>query len=300
MRSPGALPIMLLVTVVLVILSSFSSNDVNANNDEVLIVVTFPNLYKDLKHILCRNEKLYLIVYSGLDPHNYQVSPKDVVMLRKADVVISSGHTSLEQRLKFIVEEEKILDISTIEGIKVKLNNKTRQPNFHLFFLDPDNYIVVLSKITEKLNSINRHCTTYHLEKLAEITKAVKEAKKRISKINNTRKNVIASSLLLQYAIEWVGFDVKEYLVEEYKESISLRNLKYVNNMIEKDKIDFVVIAVDEKGRPLSKLDKILLDIAQNKGISVLKINIFSSNKATYEIINEICEVVEALGENYA
>ena len=297
MEKKGLVVVVLLAIIVSVVSAKYTIISRNTSDYEVLVVITFPSLYKDVKYILCDNEELYLVAPPSIDPHSYQISPRDLEALREADLVISSGHSPLEVKLESILGKKRILDISKIEQVEIKLDIKTGQPNFHLFFLDPDNYIAILSRIVDELNSINKHCTSYHNRKLEEIIKIVENAKKRVE-VSNIDGKVIVSSSLLQYVIEWIGFSIEEYLARDYRDSISLRDIKRISNMLRRGSIEYVVVALNEEGRPLSKLDKVLLDIAAKENVYVLKINLSLSSKAVYEIISEISREVVTLGDN--
>ncbi|MEM3892849.1 MAG: hypothetical protein QXR12_02735, partial [Thermofilum sp.] len=45
------------------------------------IAVTFPSLYEDVKALLCEGDTVVSIAPPGVDPHEYQLSPKDVELL---------------------------------------------------------------------------------------------------------------------------------------------------------------------------------------------------------------------------
>jgi len=142
----------------------------------VVVVVTFSYLKPDVERLMCGGV-LYSIVPPGVDPHEYQLKPSDQEVLRSADIVVSTGHTSFEQSIRGMVERGEIkailLDIIEDTGVKLKVNPVTKQYNYHMPVNDPVNYLLFLSKLVEVLVRLNPGSKECIYEKYARVVSNV-------------------------------------------------------------------------------------------------------------------------------
>jgi len=65
------------------------------SEDQVVVVVTFSYLKPDVERLLC-NGVVYAIAQVGVDPHEYQLKPSDIDVLKNADIIVSTAHTHFE------------------------------------------------------------------------------------------------------------------------------------------------------------------------------------------------------------
>ena len=63
-------------------------------------MVSFPNLAYDVGLLACEDDRIVSLAPAGSDPHEYQLTPEDVELLRRADLIISTGHVPFEARIK--------------------------------------------------------------------------------------------------------------------------------------------------------------------------------------------------------
>ncbi|MET1100861.1 MAG: zinc ABC transporter substrate-binding protein, partial [Pyrodictiaceae archaeon] len=114
------------------------------NDKGLLIVTTFPNLVWDIKQLVCKDDRVKSIVPLGVDPHEYQLTPSDIQLLAKADIIVSTAHTPFEEDIRSLTLEGKLyatlIEIPRIPGIRILRNPVTGQPNYHMLIYDPENY----------------------------------------------------------------------------------------------------------------------------------------------------------------
>ena len=133
----------LVVTTLFITLISFLTllavvpNVIKSSERGLYIVVTFPNLKYDVELITCKDDTVVWIAPPGVDPHSYQLTPKNVIDLKKADVIISSAHVPFELEIRDLVQRGEIkgilIEIPRIPDIKILKNPATGEFNSYAY-----------------------------------------------------------------------------------------------------------------------------------------------------------------------
>lgn len=183
----------LLIPIILTILVSKAS--------ALTIVTTFPSLVNDVKLIAPNDEVYGIPAYS----HDYQLTPNDIEMLKRADVIISTAHTHFEEKIREMVGKDinaVLIEIPKIEGIKLLKYPGTDKINYHMPIYDPYNYKVFLKEVAETLESLNPKES--YVERAETVCKAVDEL------IDDVRYNgtALVDYPYAQYAVSWMGLEV--------------------------------------------------------------------------------------------
>ncbi len=166
------------------------------------IVTTFPSLANDVK-LIAPNDKIYYIpAYS----HDYQLTSKDVEMLKRADVIVSTAHTHFEKKIEEMVEKgeirAKLIEIPKIRGIRLLNYPGTNRINYHMPIYDPHNYEVFLNYLARVLEELNPNGS--YVENAKRVCIEVEEV------VDNVRYNgtALVDYPYGQYAVSWTGLKV--------------------------------------------------------------------------------------------
>ncbi len=254
---------------------SFSSNG-------LVIVVTFPSLVNDVKQLLCSGDTVISIVPWGVDPHTYTLTPGDIDILRRADVIVSTGHASFETKIRELVNEGVIkgvlIELPKINGIAIKKNPNTGQPNYHMPIYDPKNYALFIDRLTNVLIQLRPECRTYYLDHENSIMNKLFSI---VYSANKTQVKAVAESPVLQYAVEWLGVDIKYLMIREHGVSASAQDVLEIENALKNGDVKLVVVSKPVKTSAGNKL----VDLAEKYNVPILYVpSPLTNNTMLYRI----------------
>lgn len=244
----------------------YSSSE-GSSSSGLVIVVTFPSLLNDIEQLLCSGDTVVSIVPRGIDPHTYTLTPSDINILKRADVIVSTGHTGFEIRIRELVDEGVIkgvlIEIPRINGIEIKKNPATDQPNYHMPIYDPMNYALFIDHLTDVLIQLRPECRVHYLDnrnsiidKLYSITYSA----------NKTRVKAVAESPVIQYAVEWLGIDIEYLMIREHGISASAQDVLEIENALKNGEVKLVVVSEPLKTSAGSKL----VELAEKYNVPIL------------------------------
>ncbi len=267
-----ALAILLAVLVVLAVKDTIipEEDHVGSGDENVSgasIIVTFPILIDDLERLICDNDRVKVLASTGVDPHTYQLTISDLELLKKADLIISTAHAPFEIKIRDIVSSKKLIEIIKIPGVHVLPNPNTGKPNYHGVIYDPQNYRAFLEYLTERLAAINPTCKDYYVERLRDVEERLEALMTLRGKV---KANAVASSPIAVYAVEWTGIHVELLLSPDPEASPTPSTIKKAEELLKSGA--YAVILVDEDGKPLSSLDKKLLDMAKEYKATIIRV----------------------------
>ncbi len=244
-----------------------SATGVYAEHEGLLIVVSFPSIADDIKQLVCRGDEVVSLAPPGVDPHEYQLTPQDVEMLKHANVIISTGHTPFEARIRQLVEGgeigAKLIEIPHIPGIKILRNPVTGTPNYHMPIYDPHNYARFIEYLAQVLSSLRPECAAHYHNHAKAIVHKVQQLIERAPKLNVT---AVAANPMLQYAVNWLGIDVRYLIVREHGAQAIPGDVESAENAL--GSIAHIAIIMVPKD-PASKL---LESIAKGHGVPIIRV----------------------------
>jgi zinc/manganese transport system substrate-binding protein len=259
----------------------------------VVVVVTFSYLKPDVERLMCGGV-LYSIVPPGVDPHEYQLKPSDQEVLRSADIVVSTGHTSFEQSIRGMVERGEIkailLDIIEDTGVRLKVNPVTKQYNYHMPVNDPVNYLLFLSKLVEVLVRLNPGSKECIYEKYARVVSNVTST----ILVNAGRfrgKAAIVDAPHAQYLAEWLGFEVVQVLKAEEEYQVSPGDVEKAIDLARRGEVSVVFVTkpgVQPEGAKL-------IEIAREFNISVVMVDSPSGGTGVLENLVQLVNQISAV-----
>ncbi len=235
----------------------------------LVIAVTFPNLAYDVRLIACSGDSVVSVAPSGVDPHSYQLTPRDVELLRQADIIVSTGHAPFEAEIRRQVEDgllkARLIEIPRIPGLRLEANPATGEPNYHMPIYDPGNYEVFLRYLAETLEEMRPGCREIYQEHLAS-------ALRRLGSITSSAPRLsvdaVGDTPLTQYAVGWLGVRVRMLVVREHGVAASPQDLGRIEEAMREGKLGLAVV-VSPAETPASKT---LLSMAERNGVPVLMV----------------------------
>ncbi len=213
MNARGSLPLLLLPLLFLLLTLPVPAY---ARPRGLMIVTTFPNLASDVRLLACSSDSIEALVPPGVDPHEYELRPRDISLLSSADVIVSTAHTPFEKMIHNKVVSGEIrahlIEIPRIKGIILRDNPVTGQPNYHMPIYDPRNYMIFMSKLERTMIELNPACASTYSNNYRRVKNKIEEIIEEAPKINVT---AIAVTPVAQYAVEWMGVKVKYLLLKD-------------------------------------------------------------------------------------
>ena len=256
--------------------------DASSKGDGLLIVVTIPSIVKDIESILCDNDRVVSLVPLGIDPHEYQLTPRDVDTLKKADVIVSLGHTHFEIRIRELVKrgdvKAKLIEIPYIPGIELMTNPMTGGINYHMPIYDPQNYVRFVKYLSQILSSLNPSCAQVYQTRSAHTIKLVEDILIHAPKLNLT---AVAANPMLQYAVTWLGIDVRYLVVREVDVPAIPSDIVKVREVLGHEASIAVVM------EPSDAASKFLESLARQRGVPIIRVKApYIADSVLDEIVN--------------
>ncbi len=227
------------------------------------IVVTFSNLKEDMK-LIAPNDTIVSIVKPGVDPHSYQLTPKDVNTLKRADIIISTAHAPFELKIRELVEsgeiKARLVEIPRIPGIVLLKNPMTGKPNLHMPIYDPHNYEVFLKYVAKALSHLNPGG-----DYLIRAERVCREVDNIIEKTRKLNALAVADQPESQYAVHWLNVTIVGFLVREPELPALPNDVRRIER--EMSKVQLAVV-LDTK----TQASETLRRLAEEHGVPVLVI----------------------------
>ena len=231
------------------------------------VVVTFSNLVYDVEPLLCEGDVVEYLAPPGVDPHNYQLSPSDVEKLRRADLVVSTAHAPFEVVVKDLIRRGELrallVEIPEIPGVKILSNPVLGTPNYHMPIYDPVNYVEFITYLANTLSTLRPECSKHYRDAAARVASEVRELVDRAPKLSVV---AAADTPLAQYAVTWLGVDVKYLVIREHGAPASPSDVSRIREAVRSGKVRLAVVAKP----PRSKASEMLKGIAGEAGIPVI------------------------------
>lgn len=255
------------------------------------IAVTFPSLRSDVEALLCEGDTVETIVPPGVDPHDHQLAPKDVELLRSSHLVVSTGHAPFEERILEMVKKGELrvelVNIPDVPGLKILTNPVTQLPNLHMPIYDPENYRTFLKSLVAALAKLRPECAEVYKAR----EQAVEEELTRIvAKAPHLDVAAVALSPVVQYAVEWMGVKVKYLLIKEHGLPASPEDLAAVERALSSGDVGLIVSVEGMENTPLGMKAK---ELAIKYGKPIIYVPSGDSPEGT---LTKIAKAVQEVG----
>jgi zinc/manganese transport system substrate-binding protein len=252
------------------------------------IIVTAPPLKGDVERVVCTGDIVISLVPPGIDIHEYQLSISNLELLKKASLIVSTGHTSFELKIKELVERGELsailLDTLEIPGLKLSKNPVTGQLNYHIPVKDPVNYVLFISRLVEDLASLNPEKAECYY---SNYIKLIRELYTSVLVYRGDYTGLaIVDSPHSQYYVEWIGFKVVWMLKYEEDVPVTTKSLEVFREFLANNSVKVVFVAEDFPHYSF------IVEEASKYNVLVVKIPSPTSNVS---ILDGLKQVVEQL-----
>jgi len=257
-----------------------------------VVAVTFPSLKPDVEQLLCPGDRVYSVAPPGVDPHDYQLRPGDVQLLKRASVIVSTGHAPFEAQVASLVRSGEIraelVEITRVPGVKLLRNPATGQLNLHMPIYDPSNYKAFIHALAEALARANPACRHHYLAAADQVAGRVDSI---VGQAPRLHVAAVATTPLAQYAVSWLGVDVEYLLIKEHGLPASPREVEEIEAAAAAHRVGLVVVVDSDLNAPQGRR---ALEIAGAAGLPVLRVPSPLEEKPIPEKLAEI--VAQARG----
>ena len=254
------------------------NRSVNENIKEITIATSTFSLYDIVKNIANDSVDLFMILPSGVDAHNYEPTPKQVVKLYKSDLVIYSG-AGLEPWIDAFEFQSKVIDISLHVKLK-ELNehnncdghhhNHTQNFDPH-YWLDLQNMIMATEFITSELIILSPENKelyiknkNIYIEKLKNLDEKYKN-ELAMCKLNT----IVVNHNAFSYLSSKYGFKVKALSGFSPEAQPSAKNMANLIEYVKEHKIStifFESFVSDKAIKSIANEAKVNIDVLQPLG----------------------------------
>jgi zinc/manganese transport system substrate-binding protein len=216
------------------------------------IAVTFPSLKPDVELLACEGDTVVSVAPPGVDPHDYQLAPRDVEELRGSDLIVSTGHAPFEARIAELVArgelKAKLVEVPSVPGIKLLTNPATGRENLHWPIYDPSNYLAFIKHLAGVMAELRPSCAQAYRERAAAIERELGSLLSRAPKIDAA---AVGYSPVVQYAVEWAGVKVSYLLVKEHELPATPEDIAAADRALAEGRALLVVSVKGAEGTPL-------------------------------------------------
>ena len=115
---------LILIVICLLLITCFNQNEIKNSSDKIQIIATLFPQYDFAKHIVGDKAEVKLLLNSGVETHNYEPTPKDMITINNSDMFLYTGNDLepwTESIISSIENDCKIIDVSDkVELIKIE------------------------------------------------------------------------------------------------------------------------------------------------------------------------------------
>ncbi|WP_297074004.1 zinc ABC transporter substrate-binding protein [Thermococcus sp.] len=237
-----------------------------------------------------------VIVPPGVDPHDYQLTAKQVELLSRAEVIVTTGgHLPVEKRIAELEKERTITGkvLFVDDYMKYGFHYATEywyhnKDNPHGVWLDPYNAIAIAEATEKALIEVDpANAQTYQrdFEKFRERVLAIVEAYKSLAPKNATAVIQMPPD---EYALDWLGIKaISSIKPEEEVPAIGVDQL-----VPTAEKSSLIVYGSDSP----EQLKKASIELAQKSGKPLAEITVFwNSGNYTEWLVKNTASILRAI-----
>lgn len=205
-------------------------SDENKQSTKPIVAISTFALYDIVSHIAGDSVEVVHILPFGVEPHDYEPTPKLVAQLEKAKVIFYSG-AGLEPWMDHFAFQTRVVDLS---------KSATLLPHDPHYWLDFDNMQKITHSITQELISIVPQNKQRYLENEKRYIKMLQFLDTAFSKKLGecTRDSLVVGHNAYGYLAKRYGFKVASLSGFSVDAQPSARDMKRIIEVVKKQKTD--------------------------------------------------------------
>ncbi|NLZ53717.1 MAG: zinc ABC transporter solute-binding protein [Thermoanaerobacteraceae bacterium] len=235
---------------------------VEDGNNSLKIYTTFYPLYDFTKKIVGSSADVENLIPAGVEPHDFELSPKQAANIYDADIFIFLGE-SMEPWATKIAHDLDKQGIRVIEAGKGLIEN--HDPHI---WLDPVLASKMAKRIFDGIVSVDKEHEEVYTDNLTQITKKLDELDNSFKQLisGSQTKDIVTSHAFFSYAARRYGFNQLAITGLSPQEEPSMKKRQELKDFCDANNIKYIVAGQGEN----SKLVQIL---SQDTGAEILELN---------------------------
>lgn len=262
-----------------------------------LIVTSIAPLAAIVQDAFGNSVDVVYIIPPGADPHEYQLTASQIELLRKADVIVTTGgHLPVEKRIDELKKEGTIsgevlfIDDYKREGFRYLPEHwYGNKDNPHGIWLDPTNALAIARATEKALERTDGDNANVYRAEYESFENRVMTVVRSYKALVGGEKSAVIQMPADQYAIEWLG--IKAIASIKPEEEVPAMGVDELVSAALKS--DVIVYAADSP----DQLKEAARELSAKSGKPSAEITVFWSDRPYTEILIEnSAAVVRALG----
>ena len=281
----------LLVTILMMLL--FSGNILFVygitSSKKIRVAVSVQSLEGIVRDISGEYIDIISILPAGAEPHNYQLPPDKITMLKDADLFIFTGHFAFEDVLERAYPNKEILTLNktsiTYDGYKIKLLSVPRMKGYnpHGYWIYPDNAFSIAEAVADKLSALDPDHAPFYKNNLALFRDKIKLLKDMYKDIAE-EYNLAGEPLVIgfpaeQYFVAPLNMDIIAVIVKGEGLTISGNELQTAREkLLESDKPLIIASGISK----MLSVSSIFNELSSDTGARIAFVSIVDTNIDSY------------------
>lgn len=222
----------ILIVIMILLIVCFKQDETVKNEEKIQIIATLFPQYDFAKQIVGDKADVKLLLNSGVETHNYEPTPKDMISINNSDLFLYTGKDlepwteSITESISKdcnIVDISKDIELITIEEFEEKhINSKIVQDEHehseeknhshneiydgHIW-LNPENAMKMIDNIVEEISNLDPENEEYY-------KRNAESYKQKIAELDYTLEEIVKESNRKEIAVG--GEFAYAYLVQRY------------------------------------------------------------------------------------
>ena len=278
--------------VIILMILMFSSNILlvyGLKSSKIRVAVSIQSLEGIVRDVAGEYIDIISILPAGAEPHNYQLPPDKISMLKDANLFIFTGHFAFEDVLEKAYPDKEILTLNktsiTYGGYKIKLFSMPglKGYNPHGYWIYPDNALSIADAVVDKLSALDPdHASLYknNLALFRDKIMLLKDMYRDIAeKYNLVGKPLVIGFPAEQYFVAPLNMDIVAVVVKGEGLTISGNELQTAREKLLES--DIPLIIASDISRTLS-VSSVFDELRSDTGARIAFVNIVNTDIDSY------------------
>jgi len=234
--------------------------------------------------------ELQSLIPSGVDPHHFEPSLKDIQKLYTAKMVIYIGDTDIDRwidKIKNELTEKGVKVIRLQEYISLKKYSKGNEIDPHVW-LDPSAVIEIIKVIKNVAQEVYPDKKETYEKNFLDYESKLKQLDSDYRKTLSTcfKKELIITHEFLNYTGARYGFN-SYFIVHEPEEEPSVKKIKNLKDFMKRHSIQYIVSELEGQ--------KIAQTLSEETGAKILQFYTFhnKTNKDYFQVMHDNLETLK-------
>ncbi|NPA47453.1 MAG: zinc ABC transporter solute-binding protein [Thermococci archaeon] len=270
-----------------------------ASSPKPIVVATIGPLASIVRETFGSSVQVYTLIPPGVDPHEYQLTAKQINLVKEADVIVTTGgHLPVEKMMAELKSEGslrgELLLADDYERCGFRYLRETwyhNGTNPHGVWLDPYNAIAIAEATEKALISAHPPNAAVYRQDFERFRDRVLEIVKAYEPLLRNRSgSVVIQQPSIQYAVSWMGLKVVGAIKPE-EEAPALG----VDEVLPAARRADLIVYSNQSS---AQLRKAALELASKAGKPAVGVYVFwGKGNYTEFLINNTASIIRAMGE---